>query len=154
MLRRIHLNCSGKLIPAIYTIVASLFPLSDDWLSAITYLQREPHENGEATFFVLSRWKQFLKFKGRGPFKFSKKYPAAKHYTDIYRLVLLLTHLSFCWTVPLSLCITAISIQIRTLYITCYTVVGKLLLKSSRVTLLSLLVKVTRCFWSLTYFSL
>jgi hypothetical protein len=30
-----------------------------------------------------------LKFKGRGPFKFSKKYPAAKHYTDIYQLVLL-----------------------------------------------------------------
>jgi hypothetical protein len=43
----------------------------------------------------------FLKFKERGPFKFSKKYPAAKHYTDIYRLVLLLTHLSFRWTVPL-----------------------------------------------------
>jgi hypothetical protein len=37
----------------------------------------------------------FLKFKGRGLFKFSKKYSAAKHYTDIYRLVLVLTHLSF-----------------------------------------------------------
>jgi hypothetical protein len=44
-----------------------------------------------------------LKFKGRGPFKFSKKYPAAKHYTNIYRLVLLLTQLSFRWTVPLTL---------------------------------------------------
>jgi hypothetical protein len=43
----------------------------------------------------------FLKFKGRGPLKFSKKYPAAKHYTDIYQLVLLLTHLNFRWTVPL-----------------------------------------------------
>jgi hypothetical protein len=43
----------------------------------------------------------FLKFIGRGPFKLSKKYPAAKHYTDIYRLVLLLTHLSFRLTVPL-----------------------------------------------------
>ncbi len=52
-------------------------------------------------FFVLSRWKRFLKFKGRGPFKFSKKYPAAKHYTDIYRLVLPLTHLSFHWTATL-----------------------------------------------------
>jgi hypothetical protein len=41
-----------------------------------------------------------LKFKGRGPFKFSKKYPAAKHHTNIYLLVLLLTHLSFRWTVP------------------------------------------------------
>jgi hypothetical protein len=29
------LNCSGKLIPAI-----------DPWLSAISYLQREPHGNG------------------------------------------------------------------------------------------------------------
>jgi hypothetical protein len=43
-----------------------------------------------------------LKFKGRGPLKFSKKCPATKHYTDIYRLVLLLTHLSFRWTVPFS----------------------------------------------------
>jgi hypothetical protein len=25
----------------------------------------------------------------------------AKHYTDIHRLVILLTHLGFCWTVPL-----------------------------------------------------
>jgi hypothetical protein len=37
---------SGKPIPAIYTIAASLFPLSDDWLSAISYLQRETLENG------------------------------------------------------------------------------------------------------------
>jgi hypothetical protein len=43
-----------------------------------------------------------FKFKGRGPFKFKKKYPAAKHYTNIYRLVLLLTQLSFRWTVPLN----------------------------------------------------
>ncbi len=99
---RIRLICSGKLIPAIDKIAASLFPLSDYWLSAISYLQREPHmEMDKPHFFVLSRWKRFLKFKGRGPFKFSKKYPAAKHYTDIYRLVLLLTHLSFRWTVPL-----------------------------------------------------
>jgi hypothetical protein len=28
----------GKLIPAVDTIAASLFPLSDDWLSAIRYL--------------------------------------------------------------------------------------------------------------------
>jgi hypothetical protein len=43
---RICWNCSGKLIPAIGTIGASLLPLSDDWLSAISYLQRKPHENG------------------------------------------------------------------------------------------------------------
>ncbi len=42
-----------------------------------------------------------MKFKERGPFKYSKKYPAAKHYTDIYGLILLFTHLSFRWTVPL-----------------------------------------------------
>jgi hypothetical protein len=77
---RICLNCSGRLIPAIYTIAASAFSLSDDWLSAISY------------FFI---------FKGRGSFKFSIKYLVAKHYTYIYWLVLLLTHLSFCWTVPL-----------------------------------------------------
>jgi hypothetical protein len=40
------LNGSGKLIPPIGTMAASLFPLTDDWLSAISYLQREPHENG------------------------------------------------------------------------------------------------------------
>jgi hypothetical protein len=45
----------------------------------------------------------FLQFKRQQPFKFSKNYPAAKHYTDIYRLVLLLTHLSFRWTIPLTL---------------------------------------------------
>jgi hypothetical protein len=45
---RIHLNCSGKLIPATDTISASLFPLSDDWLSAISYLQQKPHFFSEA----------------------------------------------------------------------------------------------------------
>jgi hypothetical protein len=44
-------------------------------------------------------WNNFLKYKGRGPFKFSKEYPAAKHYTDIYRFVLLLTHLSYRWII-------------------------------------------------------
>ncbi len=39
----IHLNCSGRLIPAIGTIAASLFPLSAGWLTAISYLQRTPH---------------------------------------------------------------------------------------------------------------
>ncbi len=29
-----------------------------------------------------------------------KKYPAAKQYSDIYQVGLLLTHLSFRWTVP------------------------------------------------------
>jgi hypothetical protein len=43
---RIYLNCSGRLIPAIATITASLFPLSDDWLSGISYLQWEHHGNG------------------------------------------------------------------------------------------------------------
>jgi hypothetical protein len=52
--------------------------------------------------YRLAAENDFFKFKGRGPFKVSKKYPAAKHYTAIYRLVLLLTRLSFRWTVPLS----------------------------------------------------
>jgi hypothetical protein len=38
-------NCSRRLIATIDTIMASLFPLSDDWLSAISYLQWEPHVN-------------------------------------------------------------------------------------------------------------
>jgi hypothetical protein len=52
---RNRLNCSGKLIPAIDTIAASLLPLSDDWLTAISYLQREPMEMDKPPFFVLSR---------------------------------------------------------------------------------------------------
>jgi hypothetical protein len=31
-------NCSGKLIPAVDTISASLFSLSDGWLPAISYV--------------------------------------------------------------------------------------------------------------------
>ncbi len=40
------LTCSEKLIPAIGSIAASLFPLSADWLPAISYLQRTPHWSG------------------------------------------------------------------------------------------------------------
>jgi hypothetical protein len=47
---RICLNCSGRLIPTIDTIAASLFPPSDDWLSAVSYLQREPHEMDKLNF--------------------------------------------------------------------------------------------------------
>ncbi len=57
---RIHLICSSKLIPAIDNIAASLFPLSDDWLSAISHLQREPRGNGSATFFCLKPLKTFF----------------------------------------------------------------------------------------------
>jgi hypothetical protein len=89
-------------MPAIDLIAASLFPLSDDWLSAISYLQQEPHEMDKLHRLSKAAENDFLKFKGRGPFKFSKKYPANKHYIDIYRLVLLLTHLCFRWTVPLN----------------------------------------------------
>ncbi len=59
-------------------------------------------EIDKPNFVAQAAENNFLKFKGRGPFKFSKKYPAAKHYTDVYRLVLLMTHLSLCWTVPLT----------------------------------------------------
>ncbi len=58
-------------------------------------------ETDKPHFLYQAAENDFLKFKGKGHFKFSKRYPAAKHYTDIYRFVLLLTHLSFGWTVPL-----------------------------------------------------
>jgi hypothetical protein len=86
---------------AIDTIAESLFPLSDKWLSAVNYLKWSPMEIDKPHVFVLSTWKCFLQFNGRGYIQFIKKYPVAKHYTDIYRLVLLLTHLGFRWTVPL-----------------------------------------------------
>jgi hypothetical protein len=57
---QICLNCSGRLIPAMDTIAESLFPLSDDWLSAISYLQREHMEMNKPHFLVLSRKKQFF----------------------------------------------------------------------------------------------
>ncbi len=44
----------------------------------------------------------FLLFKEQGPFKFLKQYPAAKHRINTYQQVLLLTNLSYRWTVPLS----------------------------------------------------
>jgi hypothetical protein len=73
MLLRLRWNCSGKLIPAIGTIAASLFPLTDDWLSAIRYLQREPHENGSATFFCLKPLKMiFFNLKDEFPLNFQK----------------------------------------------------------------------------------
>ncbi len=52
-------------------------------------------------FLLSAAESDFFKFKGQVPFKLKKKYPAAKHYTDFYRLELLFTHLSFRWTVPL-----------------------------------------------------
>jgi hypothetical protein len=39
----IRFNRSGRLIPVIDTIAASLIPLRADWLPAISYLQRAPH---------------------------------------------------------------------------------------------------------------
>jgi hypothetical protein len=39
----IRLACSRRLIPAIGSITARLFPLSADWLPAISYLQQVPH---------------------------------------------------------------------------------------------------------------
>jgi hypothetical protein len=62
------LNCGGKLIPAIDTIAASLYPLSDDWLAAISYLQRAPHETEKATLFVIKTLKLvFCDLKGENP---------------------------------------------------------------------------------------
>jgi hypothetical protein len=60
MLLLIPFKGSRKLIPAIGTIAASLFPLTDDWLSAVSYLQQEPHENGYATHFCLKPLKKIF----------------------------------------------------------------------------------------------
>jgi hypothetical protein len=56
----ICLNCSRILIPVIDTIAASLCPLSDDWLSAISYLQQEPMEIDKPHYFVLCHWNWFF----------------------------------------------------------------------------------------------
>ncbi len=86
---------SGKPIPAIrqlafrYQLFAAGAPWrKKKWISHI---------------FCLKPLKTiFWNLKNEVPLNFQKKYPAAKHYTNIYRLVLLLTHLSFRWTVPLN----------------------------------------------------
>ncbi len=62
------LHMIWRLIPTIDIIAAILFPLSDDWLSAISYLQREPHGDGYATFFCLKLLITVLQFKRQVPF--------------------------------------------------------------------------------------
>jgi hypothetical protein len=59
------LNCGGKLIPAIDTIAASLYLLSDDWLAAISYLQRASNETEKAHIICYKEAETvFLRFKG------------------------------------------------------------------------------------------
>ncbi len=62
----------------------------------------------------------FLRFKGWGCFKFFKEFPAAKQWSHTYRLVLIFTHLSFRWTVPLVRSAPLNFVQIHNLRITAF----------------------------------
>jgi hypothetical protein len=64
MLIRIRWNNSGRLIPTIDTIAASLFPLSDDSLSTISYLQKERMEMDNPHFLSQAAKNGSLQFKG------------------------------------------------------------------------------------------
>jgi hypothetical protein len=48
----------------------------------------------------LCRWILFFKFKGPWPFKYNYKYPTTQLEIISYRLISLLTHDNFRWTVP------------------------------------------------------
>jgi hypothetical protein len=51
---QICLNCSGRLFPAIDTIAATKFLLSDNWLSAISYIcSASPIEDINKAYFCL-----------------------------------------------------------------------------------------------------
>jgi hypothetical protein len=52
-------------------------------------------------FFALKPF--FTYVKGLGPFKRGEKNSAAKYDCRTSRLILVLTHLNFCWTIPLGL---------------------------------------------------
>ncbi len=109
----------GNLFPLLTLLQQAYFRYEMIGFPLSAICSRSPMGMDKLHFFVLSCWKQFfILFKGRGPFKFSKKYPAATQYTDIYRLVLLLTHLSFRWTLPLKrslYCIWKSNISVSTL---------------------------------------
>jgi hypothetical protein len=62
-----------RLIPAIDEMVASLFPLSADWPSAISYFQRGPIDINKPHILAYGAEISFLQSKERGPFKFNNK---------------------------------------------------------------------------------
>jgi hypothetical protein len=72
------MTCSGRLIPEIGLVVASLFLLSADWLPAFSNLQRAPHGNGQATHFGLSHLNRFFPCKEQITFNFKNKVSAVQ----------------------------------------------------------------------------
>jgi hypothetical protein len=61
---RICLNCIGRLIHIIDTIAASLFPLSDGWLTLSVISSGHPLEIDKPHFLSQAAENNFLKFKG------------------------------------------------------------------------------------------
>jgi hypothetical protein len=61
---QVRLHYSGRLIPAIDTIAASLFPLSDDLLSTVSFLQKERMEMDNPHFLSQAAKNGSLQFKG------------------------------------------------------------------------------------------
>jgi hypothetical protein len=66
------LHYSGRPIPAIDTIAASLILLSAGWLTAIIYLQWTPIELDKPHILALATETGFLLFKEQVPLKFKK----------------------------------------------------------------------------------
>jgi hypothetical protein len=91
------LVCSWRLIPAIDSVAASLFPLLAGWLTVISYLQWHPSELDKPHILALAAEAGFLLFKEQVPLKFKKECNR-----KAFRLTSLSTPVIFCWTVPLS----------------------------------------------------
>jgi hypothetical protein len=86
-----------RLIPAVDTIAASLFPLSAGWLTAISYLQRmlRPIELDKPHILSLATETGFLLFKKQVPLKYNKEILALQCEKKTFRLISLSTLLTF-----------------------------------------------------------
>jgi hypothetical protein len=71
-------------------------------LSAISYLQRTPHDKPH--ILALAPETGFLLFKEQVPLKFKKEMSAVQCERKTFRLISLSTPVSFRWTVPLIPC--------------------------------------------------
>jgi hypothetical protein len=98
----IRWNYSGRLIPAVDTIAASLFPLSASWLSAISYCSGRPIELDKLHILALAAETGFLLFKEQVPLKFKKEISAVHCKRKTFQLNSLSTPVDFRWTVPLT----------------------------------------------------
>jgi hypothetical protein len=70
-------------------------------LCAINSLQGATHWHEKPQLVVLSRRNCFLWFKERDPFRRENKIPAVQRYMNAYWLILPLTPVKSCWTIPL-----------------------------------------------------